>query len=109
MNRGTFADYIKDSIKEPIEAIVIGNYGWDGYEEPEPKISEDKRGIILKPEEALNLLSQQYHGGFGAPDCYAVYIWTPTKVYWITQYDGATGLDSAPRNPENILPDMPGG
>lgn len=107
---------------ETIEAIVFGPWGWGStprkgeewlgeYGEPEPPcVPFDKRGVLLTLDEAKPMMEGwQMSGGFGAPDCYAIYVWTNKRVMWITQYDGATGLDSAPRNPTEVMPEMPGG
>lgn len=106
---------------ETIEGIVFGAWGWGsiapgdgfepGYGEPEPPaVPVELRGKVLSPEDAEPYMqSWSFSGGYGAPDCYAVYIWTSERVFWVTQYDGATWLDSAPRNPINVIPDMPGG
>lgn len=101
---------------ERVEAIVFGGWGGSdheelGYGEPDPPpVPFDKRGVVLTLEEAKPLMqSWQFIGGYGSPDCYAVHIWTNTRVFWVTQYDGSTGLDSAPRNPTPHIPDMPGG
>ena len=96
---------------EKVEALVFGPYGWDGYEEPENQpVPKDKRGVVLTLEEAKPFMQGwSYYGGYGAPKCYASYIWTNQRVIWVTQYDGATGMDGAPRHPVNIVPDMPGG
>jgi hypothetical protein len=104
---------------ETVEAIVFGNWGWasnsgpdpDGYEEPDPKpVPMDMRGKVLTPEEAKPLMDGwSFNGGYGAPDCYAVRIWTNERILFVTQYDGATGLDSTARNPIDHWPDMPGG
>ncbi|HEX8106676.1 MAG TPA: hypothetical protein VF516_03060, partial [Kofleriaceae bacterium] len=85
---------------------------WEvGYSEPDPTpVPTDKRGIVLTLEEAAPMMeSWAFYGGFGAPDCYAVRIWTNKRVIWVTQYDGATSLDSALRHPSPCVPDMPGG
>jgi len=103
--------------EESVEAIAFGNWGWDwedgepGYGEPDPPpVPFDKRGIILSLEEARPLMQTwSFYGGYGSPECYAVYIWTNERVIWVTQYDGATMLSSAPRNPIACMPVMPGG
>ena len=102
-------DYL--DVGETVEAIVFGAWGWGGFEEPEPShVPVEKRGVVLSWAEAEPLLhGWEFDGGYGAPECYAVYIWTNRRVIWVTQYDGATGLDSAPRNPVDIVPGMPGG
>jgi hypothetical protein len=107
---------------EAVESIVFGPWGWGsgpdkdgvwekGYSEPdEVPVPLDKRGVVLTLDEAAPYMqSWSFHGGFGAPECYAVRVWTNKRVIWVTQYDGATSLDSAPRNPVACIPDMPGG
>lgn len=96
---------------ESIEAIVFGEWGWGGYKEPnDPPVPKDKQGIVLTAKEAKPMMAGwTYDCGYGAPECYATYVWTNKRVLWITQYDGSTSIDSAPRNPVAIIPDMPGG
>lgn len=107
---------------EAVEAIVFGAWGWGsgpdregkwdtGYGEPDPApVPFEKRGTVLTLEEAAPMMeSWSFYGGFGAPNCYAVSIWTNKRLIWVTQYDGSTSLDSAARNPTNELPSMPGG
>ncbi len=67
-------------------------------------------GKLLTLKEAKPMMqSWAFFGGYGNSECPATYIWTDTRVIWITVYDGSTVLDSAPRNPIDIIPDMPGG
>lgn len=101
--------FIEDD--EVVEGIVFGAWGWDGYAEPdEPPVPKDKRGVLLTLEQAKPMMNDWcFDGGYGAPDCYATYVWTNKRVIWVTQYDGSTGLDSAPRHPINVMPSMPGG
>ncbi len=111
---------------EVVEAIVFGPWGWGnassngqawefGYGEPgedtnDPPVPFAKRGVVLAYDEARPMMQTwEFEGGHGAPDCYAVRIWTNQRIIWVTQYDGATGLDSAERNPGPCMPDMPGG
>lgn len=97
-------DYLTES--EVVEAIVFGAWGW-GEDRDLPK---EYIGKVLSLEAAEpHMQSWNFNGGFGSPECYATYIWTNERVIWITQYDGATGLDSMPRNPSDIVPNMPGG
>ena len=105
---------------EVVEAIVFGPFGWgdedddegeaygeDRIDEPIPKSG---RGKVLTLEQAKPLMrGWSFDGGFGAPECYATYVWTNQRVIWVTQYDGSTGLDSMPRNPVACVPSMPGG
>ncbi len=103
---------------EKVEAVVFGGWGWcgddiaePGYGEPSPQpVPPDKRGVVLTLSRARPYMQTwSFYGGFGAPNCYAVRIWTNRRVIWVTQYDGSTRLDSALRNPEPCIPDMPGG
>jgi hypothetical protein len=104
---------------EEVTNIVFGNWGWahadneyiKGFEEPDPPpVPPDMRAKVLTPEEARPLMAGwSFNGGYGAPECYAVRIYTTTRVIWVTQYDGATELDSTFRRPKAHWPDMPGG
>ncbi len=107
---------------EIIEAIVFGAWGWGsdpepnqpwepGYDEPEPPpVPFVKRGVLLTADAAKPyMVGWSFSGGYGAPHCYAVHVWTNQRVLWVTQYDGSTRLNSAPRHPVAIIPDMPGG
>ena len=53
--------------------------------------------------------SWSFWGGYGAPQCYAIYAWSNQRVFWVTQYDGSTSLNFAPRIPIDTMPSMPGG
>lgn len=106
---------------EEVKGIVFGPWGWGserdiekgvpGYGEPDdPPVPYNMRGVLLTLEEAAPFMgSWSFFGGFGAPSCYATYIWTNQRVFWVTQYDGATGLDSMPITPRDCMPEMPGG
>ena len=95
---------------ETIEAIVFGEWGWGSYGEESVVVPKDKQGVLLTPEEAKPMMAGwSFNGGYGSPECYAVNVWTNKRVIWVTQYDGSTCLDSAPRNPIAHIPDMPGG
>jgi hypothetical protein len=101
---------------EKVEAIVFGGWGWSngkkpGYNEPDPPpvpMSLRKKIMSLKAAQPM-MQSWSFYSGYGSPQCYAVNIWTNKRVIWVTQYDGSTSLSSAPRNPCETLPDMPGG
>ena len=104
---------LKELLKEGevVEAIIFGPYGWNGYLEPNPNpVPHDLFGKILSLEKAKPYMEDwSFYSDYGAPRCYAVNIYTNQRVFWVTQYDGCTNLDSAPRNPvEGIIPYMPG-
>lgn len=103
-------EYLKDG--EVIEGIVFGEYGWSSYRQPKdaPVPKEIFGKLLLWDETTFSYMEGwSFYGGWGSPECYAVYVWTDQRVIWVTQYDGSTTLDSAPRNPIDILPGMPGG
>lgn len=117
---GTFAEDIEGVVaSEPIEAVVIGLVGGDSpWPDAESRdygedycraVPRDKKGIILMWEQARPLLDYDYDRGYGGPECHAVAVYTPTRVVFVSQYDGATGVESLPRNPCNFWPPMPGG
>lgn len=107
---------------EHILYVVLGAWSWnimpdpndEEYEpewgEPDPPVPPDVRGRLLSPEEAEPLMQNwSAYGGYGSPDCYATYAWTNKRVFYISQYDGATHWNSIPRHPEACRPKMPGG
>ena len=107
-----FKQDILDAAKgEKIIGVVIGEMGWSsGYnKEKVPLYDVQPRGKVLSWEQAAPFLDYEYDNGYGAPECNAVYVWTETRVLFVTQYDGATCIHSVPRNPEDIDPEMPGG
>lgn len=113
----TFAgDLLEVAGDEPIEAVVIGGFGWGSFNDEDPygadrieRKAPVRKGVVLTWAEAEPMLDYEYSIGFGAPECDAVWAWTPTRVLFVSQYDGATGVESVPRNPVDGEPDMPGG
>jgi len=101
---------LKEADGERIEAVVIGEMGWDDYgSEFVPAYNDIPRGKVLSWEEAASWLDYEFDSGYGAPECQAVYARTANKVIAIGQYDGATWPYSIPRNPIDIMPEMQGG
>jgi hypothetical protein len=95
---------------EAVEALVFGEYGWGGYSEDTIFVPKDKQGVLLTLEDAKPMMDGwTYYGGYGAPQCYATYVWTNKRVIWVTQYDGSTDLCDAPRSPIACKPNMYGG
>ena len=96
-----FAEQIlREAGEEAIEAIVIGARGWSSLDENAP---------VLNWEEAMPQLDYDYDSDYGGMDCHAIWAWTATRVLFVWQYDGMTGLTSVPRNPQSGNPDAPGG
>lgn len=114
----TFAAHLEQAAgNETIESVVIGPFGWSDDMDDTDAYGEDRverpvkprRGVVLTWEEARPMLDYGYSSGFGAPECDAVWAWTPSRVLFVSQYDGATGVEWVPRNPVDGKPDMPGG
>jgi hypothetical protein len=100
-------DILEEAGDEPIEAVVIGEMPWGDYRAEGKPVCV--KGKILTAEEATPMLDYEYDSGYGAPDCHAINVYTPTRVIYCAQYDGATWLESIMRNPtEGIMPEMPG-
>ncbi len=58
--------------------------------------------------EASKKIDYEYHDGFGGADCHAVIAWGERFVYFVHEYDGATGIQFVPRNPEPCAPSWAG-
>jgi hypothetical protein len=103
-------EYLEEG--EEVEALAFGEWGWgnDSFYGPPEGEEIAPQGCLMKLEDARKYMQGwRFGGGYGAPECYATYIWTNKRIIWVTQYDGSTGLDSAPRNPAQCMPNMPGG
>lgn len=111
----------KKKIEEPIEGIVFGRWCWDEdekeyFSENSPYFTQKSRIIpnsmkykCLTVHEAQPLMNGwTFYSGYGFPQTYATYIWTTNHIIWVSEYDGSTKLDYAPRNPTNIVPFIPG-
>ena len=101
-------DDIKEKLQgnESIEAIVFGKWGWNGHYKPDG-IQDPPIGKILSESEAKPYCENWSFGGdYGAPECFAVYIWTTQRVGWVSEYDGATCLRWVARNPVSCTPRM---
>lgn len=100
--------WLKNAIEkygEPLEAIVVGPHDKRRYDDPTVVSDEN---VILTPEDGLKKLDVEYDAGFGGADCYPMYAWTKSRVFWVAEYDGATSLAWAPRNPTAIKPQFSG-
>ena len=84
---------------EELEAL-IGNELVEGVELLTGRGYNEKCPTgILTWEEARPHLDYEYDSGFGSQDCHNIYIWTPTRVIYIHEYDGSTWPEAVPRNP----------
>ena len=99
----TFAEDIEKVAEgEAIDAVVIGAKGdrWFDEELQEPQ-------SVLTWGEARSRLDYEYDDGYGGADCHAIYAWTRTRVLFVHEYDGSTGVVSVPRNPVASKPIFP--
>ena len=86
--------------EEKIEAIEIleGIGHFYGEQNPRDVALLSYHGAH-SPEVILPLLDYEYDDGFGGMDCHDILVWTATKVFYVREYDGSTGLRSVKRNP----------
>lgn len=61
---------------------------------------------LLTVDEAKPLLDYEYDPSFGTAECHAVYVWGKDYVYFVSEYDGSTMINSVPREPTNVTPSM---
>jgi len=100
-----FLEDLKETIGyEPVEAVVFTALLDDLYlRGREKSVDPRNTGIEINKvyswEEAQPLLNYDYNAGYGDSDCHFVNIWTPTRIIYIHEYDGATWPEFVPRNP----------
>lgn len=100
--------WLEDAVAEfgePLESVVVGRH--DNRSHTDPTVVPDE-GVVLAPDEALRKLDLDFDDGFGGADCFPIYAWTASRVFFITEYDGSTGLSWVPRNPVDIMPGFSG-
>lgn len=80
--------------ENPVIIKFFSNWGFDCESH---SIPED---VLMSLDEAKKFMQDwSFYGGYGAPDCPNVYIWSCERVFYLNEYDGSTHLDSIPRNP----------
>lgn len=99
---------------EEVEAIVFGEWWPDQFSAKSdipsgPKgylpVPKEMRGKAVSLEEATPYMDGwSFWDSLGA--CYAAYIWTNKRVIWVNDYDASISLQSAPRNPVDVMPEM---
>lgn len=94
----------EDEFGKSIEAIVVGKHDNKGYREP----AMADENIVLSRDAGLAKVDQEFDNGYGGADCFPLYAWTASRVFFVAEYDGATGLNWAPRNPMAITPEFSG-
>ena len=91
---------------EVIEAICIGQHDDDRWS-LDGEFNDRTGGRIDRVrsrDEGLSILDVEYDSGFGGADCFPMYAWSASWVYFIDEYDGATGVNYIPRNPIDCAP-----
>ena len=89
---------------EPIEAMVVGKHdrsSWNTAPLPD-------ENVILSRDDGLAKVDQEYNAGYGGADCFPLYAWTKSRVFFVHEYDGATGVAWAPRHPMAVAPEFSG-
>jgi len=111
MRKYNFKEEILEEVAgEEIVGVVIGEMGWGDFNKKNvPLYDSQPKGKVLSWEKAAPFLDYPHDPGYGAPECNSVYVWTETRVLYVVQYDGSTSIHSIPRNPVDIMPEMPGG
>ena len=77
-------DILCEAGAEPIEAIVIGEMGWESYNEEGKPDWSNVMGKAISWDEAAPLLDYEYDTGFGAPECQAITAWTRSCVLFVS-------------------------
>lgn len=95
------ADIEEELNGEPVEGIVVGRiYGWyDGSEEEEKGFPSTLRDTLQSWDVVAPLLDYEYDSGYGGQECHSIWLWTPTRVLFVHEYDGSTYVASVPRHP----------
>lgn len=97
----TFEDAAAEMGDKLISAVVGID---DRAEYGSPERDDEIVRQVWPWEEAAKLIDYEYHSGFGGADCHAVIAWGEKFVYFVHEYDGATGIQKVPRNPMPCSP-----
>lgn len=79
-------------------SIVDGVFYHENKHEYEDKIQKN-RLKLLSGEDIERELDREFFDGFGGAEGAPFTIWTRTRVYFPTEYDGSEWVSSVPRNP----------
>jgi hypothetical protein len=94
----------EQDLGETIEAIVVGMH----YKAGPDDARDFDENVVLSREAGLAKLDEEFDSEYGGADCYPMYAWTESYVFFIGEYDGMTRLSKIPRNPVNCIPDFNG-
>lgn len=89
---------------ETITHIVVGVHDNDIFSED--RRPENQRDVVLNRDDGLALVDEEFNDGYGGADCFPITAWSENWIYFIREYDGATGLGSVPRNPIDHKPEF---
>jgi hypothetical protein len=90
---------------ETIEAIVVGIHQ-DMPSFNTPTFPDEH--VVLSREAGLAKLDVDFDDFEESANCYPMYAWTQSHVYFIAEYEGATSLARVPRHPVACAPAFSG-
>jgi hypothetical protein len=86
------------ALGETIESCVLGTH-YNLMCQKGDGADKAPRKQILTWEAARPWLDEEYSNGFGGADCRPFFAYTQKWVWFVHEYDGATGICRVPRNP----------
>lgn len=90
-------------VGETIEAVTFAKY--DSYRDTTPWADADAlAGRPVDRDTALAAADVEFSSGYGGAGCPALWAWTATALFIVCEYDGATRLQTLPRNPRQGEP-----
>jgi hypothetical protein len=92
---------------EKIDAIVVGKHERASYSVP-PMADEN---IVLSREDGLAKVDQEFdniRNKHRVAECFPIYAWAKSRVFFVHEYDGEKGLSWVPRHPIQIEPEFSG-
>lgn len=89
---------------ERIEAIVVGKHDKAPWQSP----AAQDENVLLSRDVGLAKIDAEYDNGYGGADCFPFYAWTASRVFFVAEYDGSTGLAWVPRHPVMLEPEFSG-
>lgn len=86
--------------EEQIQYIVVGRHDYARYD----KETLADENTVLSREEGLAKLDLNYDNGYGSAGCFPFYAWSYSRVYFVSEYDGATSVEWLPTIAMNCVP-----
>ena len=79
-----------------VEAVIFSKGGWGFHKFPD----DLGAGQPMTWKQAAPFLEKMsIKGGYGAPVCCPMRIYTPSHIIFVSEYDGSTRLNDIPRHP----------